>query len=153
MDRSSAEATNVSIDQVVGLMAGSMPIYCFRKRGVEVAINVGSEELRNVMGMRCSGVSHAGESVRTVACNDLGPWSVGVRISRVLAASIGASRRAERVVAAVAIRTVAAGEVETRTEESDMLAKLDQAISFSATPKTAAKKLRKNVSHVRSRTV
>lgn len=73
MERSSAEATNVSMDQLLGLMAGSMPTYCLRKRGVDVAISVGSEEVRNVMGIRCSGVSQVGESVRTVASNDLGP--------------------------------------------------------------------------------
>lgn len=76
-----------------------------------------------------------------------------MRISRVRAASTGARIRAERAVAAVAIRTVAVGETEARTVESEMFDAEERAMSFSAMPKTAARKLRKNVSKVRRRTL
>jgi len=72
----------------------------------------------------------------------------------VRAASMGARRRAERVVAAVAIRTVAKGKTEDMTVESDRLVEVAvRAMSFSAMPKTAARKLRKKVSEVRRRTL
>lgn len=70
---------------------------------------------------------------------------------RVLAASIGASSSADIPVAAVAIRTVAAGEVDANVVLSENEAVADRAISDSAMPKTAARKLRKNVSNVLSR--
>lgn len=110
-------------------------------------------EVRNVIGMRCVGISHDGDRVRTVESRERGSWEVGVRIRRVRAASIGARRRADRPVAAVAIRTVAIGDVEANMFESDILAAAASASSVSATPKTAAKKLRKKVSKVRSSTV
>lgn len=56
MDRSSAEPRKVKIDQVVGFIAGSMARYCFRRSGVDVAMNVGIEEVRKVIGIRCVGV-------------------------------------------------------------------------------------------------
>jgi len=56
MDKSSAEPRKVKIDQVVGFIAGSMARYCFRKSGVDVAMNDGIAEVRNVMGIRCVGV-------------------------------------------------------------------------------------------------
>lgn len=56
MDRSSALPRNVKIDQVVGFIAGSMERYCFRRRGVDVAMKVGMLEVRKVIGMRWVGV-------------------------------------------------------------------------------------------------
>lgn len=91
--------------------------------------------------------------MRTVASRDLGSCDAGVRISRVRAASTGARMRAESAVAVVAIKTVAAGDTEPRMVASDMPVANDGEMSLSATPKTAARKLRKNVSKVRSRTV
>jgi len=52
MVRSTAEVRKVRSDQLVGFVAGSMERYCFRRRGVDVAMNVGIEEVRNVIGMR-----------------------------------------------------------------------------------------------------
>ncbi len=153
MDRSSAEPRNVKIDQLVGFMAGSMARYCFRTSGVDVAMKAGIEEVRKVIGIKCVGVRYAGDSVLTVASNDLGSCDDGVRMSRVLAASIGARIRAESAVAAVVMRTVAVGDTDARTAESDMPVAPDRAMSFSAMPKTAARKLRKNVSKVRRRTL
>lgn len=60
---------------------------------------------------------------------------------------------AEMAVAAVAMRTVAVGDVELNIAESEMPVVADNAISFSAMPKTAARKLRKNVSKVRMSTL
>jgi len=61
--------------------------------------------------------------------------------------------RAESAVAAVAIKTVMVGDTDPKMVESDMPVASDGDMSLSATPKTAAKKLRKNVSKVRKRTV
>ena len=71
-------------------------------------------------------------------------------MSLVLAASIGARTSEDNAAAAVAIRTVAAGAVELRMEVSGIAPEdAGTSISFSATPNTAARKLRKNVSSVR----
>ena len=72
---------------------------------------------------------------------------------RVRAASIGASSRAESAVDAVAIRTVTAGDTDARIVESVTPVEVERTISLSAMPKTAARKLRKNVSKVRRRTL
>lgn len=74
-------------------------------------------------------------------------------IRRVLAASMGASNSAEIPVAAVAIRTVAMGDVDARIVLSEKDAAAERAISDSAMPNTAARKLRKKVSKVRRRTL
>lgn len=75
-------------------------------------------------------------------------------MSLVLAASIGARTRAEMVVAAVLIRTVAIGDADARIETSGITpapVNSGTRTSFSAIPNMAAKKLLKNVSNVRVR--
>lgn len=72
-------------------------------------------------------------------------------MSRVLAASIGARRSAEMPVAAVAISTVAVGEIDANIVLSEKDGVAERAISDSAMPNTAARKLRKKVSNVRIR--
>jgi len=56
MVRSMAEVRKVRRDQLVGFVAGSMERYCFRRSGVDVAMKVGIEEVRKVIGMRWVGV-------------------------------------------------------------------------------------------------
>jgi len=123
-----------------------------RTRGVEAAIKAVTVLVRKVMGIRCVGHSQEGLRVRIVAIRDRGSCEEGVRISRVRAASIGASRRAEIAVAVVAIMTVTSGEVELRILLSEMVVEVFKTDSISATPKAAARKLRKKVSNVRRRT-
>lgn len=72
-------------------------------------------------------------------------------MSLVLAASMGAKSKAEIPVAAVAIRTVAVGDIDANIVLSEKDGVAERAISDSAMPKTAARKLRKNVSNVRIR--
>ena len=75
-----------------------------------------------------------------------------MRTNRVLAASIGASTSADKAAAAVAMRTVEAGEGDESIEESGIEPEDNGSnTSLSAIPKTAARKLRKNVSRVRTK--
>lgn len=120
---------------------------------MELEIRAGIEEARKVMGMRCVGTKYECGRVLIVLRSDRGSWSAGVRIRRVRAASIGARTSADRAVAAVAIMTVAAGNVDPNIVESDILVEAVRVMSFSAMPRRAAKKLRKNVSKVRRRTL
>jgi hypothetical protein len=52
MDRSNAEPKKVAILQLAGFMAGSSPRYDFSITGVLVEINVGSVEVKKVIGNR-----------------------------------------------------------------------------------------------------
>lgn len=61
--------------------------------------------------------------------------------------------RAESAVEAVAIRIVAVGDVDVSIAESGIDVLADNAMSFSATPNTAARKERKKVSKVRNSTL
>lgn len=54
--RSNAEPKKVKIDQEVGFTAGSRDRYDLRKRGVDVAMNVGIDDVKNVIGTRCVGM-------------------------------------------------------------------------------------------------
>ena len=93
-----------------------------------------------------------GLSVRRVASKDRGSFEDGVRINRVLAASIGARNRDVMAEDAVAIKTVTIGEAAARIEESGMAPEaLGISTSGSATPKLAARKLRINDSKVLDR--
>ena len=93
-----------------------------------------------------------GLSVRSVASKDRGSFEDGVRINRVLAASIGARNRDVIAEDAVAIKTVTIGEAAARIEESGMAPEaLGINTSGSATPKLAARKLRINDSKVLDR--
>ena len=91
---------------------------------------------------------YAGVSVRKVPSSVRGSSVDGVRISLVFAASTGASTSAVREAAAVAIRTVAAGDIDDSTEESGIEDDDANSTSCSAIPKSAARKLRKKVSSV-----
>ena len=88
--------------------------------------------------------------MRTVERRERGSCDAGVRINLVRAASIGARRRDDMAVAAVAMRTVAVGEIDARIEVSEKEAGDVRAISVSGIPNVAAKKDRKNVSKVRN---
>lgn len=144
MDRSNADPRNVNIDHDVGFIAGSSPSCVFMNNGVDVEMNVGIDEARNVIGMRCPGITYGCGSVRQVDSKDLGSCEYGVKINLVRAASIGASMSAESAVDAVAISTVASGAVVPRISDVE-----DREISVSLTPMTAAKNDLKNVSNVR----
>jgi len=147
--RSSADATNVAILQVLGLETGSKLRYVFKKSGEDVEISAGSVEVRKVIGIRCVGIIKEGESVRNVASNVRGDCEEGVRISLVLAASIGERITAAMAADAVAIRIDAIGEVDVSTDELG-IAPVDAgtSISASAIPKVAASMPRKKVSNV-----
>lgn len=147
-ERSSAEEVKVAIDQDVGFTAGSRPRFERRKKGVMFEINVGIVDVRTVIGMRCPGMRYAGDSVRRVPSSVRGSSVDGVRTSRVLAASTGASTKADKAAASVAMRTVAVGEIDDRTEESGIDDDDAKRTSCSATPNSAARKLRKKVSSV-----
>jgi hypothetical protein len=56
IERSRAEDKKLARDHDVGFMFGSSRRYERRKRGVEVEMNVGMVEVRNVMGSRCAGM-------------------------------------------------------------------------------------------------
>lgn len=87
--------------------------------------------------------------MRRVASSDRGSFEDGVRISRVLAASMGARNRDVTAEDAVAIRTATTGEAAARIDELGMAPEaLGITTSGSATPKLAAKKLRMNDSSV-----
>ena len=93
-----------------------------------------------------------GFSVRSVASSDRGSFEDGVRISRVLAASMGARNRDVTADDAVAIRTATTGEAAANMAESGMAPEaLGINMSGSATPKLAARKLRMNDSKVLDR--
>lgn len=118
-----------------------------------VEIKVGSVEVKKVIGMRWPGIKYAAGKVLSVPSRVRGSWLEGVRMSLVLAASIGASRMADMAAAAVVIRIVAAGDAEARMDESGTAPdEVGTSMSFSATPSIAAKKLLKNVSIVRAST-
>jgi hypothetical protein len=90
-----------------------------------------------------------GLSVRSVASSDRGSFEDGVRINRVLAASMGARNRDVTADDAVAIRTATIGEAAANMAESGMAPEaLGINMSGSATPKVAARKLRINDSRV-----
>jgi hypothetical protein len=146
--RSIAEEAKVATDQLVEFIAGSSPRYERRKKGVAFDKSVGILELRTVMGTRCAGMRYAGESVRKVPSRVRGSSVEGVRINLVFAASTGASTRADSDAAAVAIRTVAVGDIEDSTEASGIEDDEANRTSCSATPNRAARKLRKKVSRV-----
>ena len=75
-----------------------------------------------------------------------------MRINRVRAASIGARTNADKAAAAVAMRTVEVGEGEESIEESGIDPEDNgSSTSLSAIPNTAAIKLLKNVSRVRTK--
>jgi hypothetical protein len=151
MPRSRAEDKNVPTDHDVGFMAGSRPRYDRRKKGVAFETNVGIVDDRSVIGRRCAGIRYAGDRVCRVPIKVLGPSLAGVRMSRVRAASTGARTRAESDEAAVAMSTVAAGESDDKTAESGTVDEEEYKTSCSATPNSAARKLRKNVSSVLDR--
>jgi hypothetical protein len=93
-----------------------------------------------------------GLNVRSVASNDRGSFDDGVRISRVLAASMGARNRDVTAEEAVAMRTATIGEAAAKIAESGMAPEaLGINMSGSATPKLAARKLRMKDSRVRDR--
>lgn len=95
---------------------------------------------------------YEGLNVRSVASSDRGSFEDGVRISRVLAASMGARNRVVTAEDAVAIRTATIGEAAAKMAESGMAPEaLGINMSGSATPKLAARKLRINDSRVRER--
>lgn len=94
------------------------------------------------------GIRYAGESVRSVPRSVLGSSLDDVTISRVRAASTGASTIADREAAAVAMQMVAKGDTEDSIEESGMVDEEVKSTSCSATPNIAARKLLKNVSSV-----
>lgn len=138
---------NVRKLQLEGFIAGSSLKYDFRSIGVEEDINVGILDVRNVMGIRWAGTRYAGERVRNVPSKVRGSNVEGVRMIRVRAASIGARTRPEIAAAAVEIKILASGEVEASIEASGMTPDVRGTnASPSATPNSAARKLRKNPS-------
>lgn len=115
-------------------------------------MNVGIVEVRKVIGIKWKGMRYGLDSVRSVPRSDRGSSDEGVRMRRVLAASIGESTRAASAVAAVEMRTVAAGDADARIEMSGMVEVVKGTrISGSEIPNKAARKLRKKVSRVRAR--
>ena len=81
-----------------------------------------------------------------------GPSLEDVRMSRVRAASMGASTTADKAAAAVLSKMVAIGVVDERIEVSGTAPPAEaERMSFSATANTAARKPLKNVSNVRVR--
>lgn len=89
-----------------------------------------------------------------VAASERGGRLAGVRISRVLAASIGLRRIEERVEDVVAINRLASGAVEVRMDVLGRATAEDEVrISASEIPMTAARNDRRNVSSVRCRRV
>ena len=89
-----------------------------------------------------------------VASNDLGDRLAGVSIKRVRAVSIGLRRTEERVVDAVAIKTLAKGAVEVRIKVPCKDAAGDGlVISPSGIPRIAANNDLKKFSNVRWRMV
>lgn len=150
-ERSRAEEAKVAIDHDVEFMAGSRPKYERRTNGVTLERKVGIVDVRTVIGIRWPGMRYAGERVRSVPNSVRGSSVDGVRISLVFAASTGARTSADRDAAAVAMSTVAAGEIDDRTEESGIVEDDVKSTSCSAMPKSAAKKLRKKVSRVLER--
>lgn len=52
IDKSRADPKRVKMDQLAGLITGSMPKYVLRTKGVDVETNMGTEELKNVIGTR-----------------------------------------------------------------------------------------------------
>lgn len=121
---------------------------------MEVEINAGSVELRKVIGMRCTGMKKGVDKVLMLPRSVRGSSVDGVSINRVLAASTGESIRAASAVAAVEMRTVAAGALEARIDVSGSAEEVNGSrTSGSAIPNSAARKLRKNVSSVRERTL
>jgi hypothetical protein len=147
-DKSSAEPRKVKIDQLAGFIAGSRLRYDLRTSGVELAINVGIDEERNVTGIKCDGISQEGWSVFKAPRRDRGPMVEGVRINLVLAVSIGLRRIAATAEERVAINTVVEGDVEFRMAVSGRFDEVDNSTSVSAIPRAAAMKLRMKVSMV-----
>lgn len=89
------------------------------------------------------------ERVRSVPSSVRGSCVDGVRMRRVLAASIGARTNAARVVATVDRRTVVMGELEDSIDGSGIAEEVSWSkTSGSATPNTAPKNDRKKVSSV-----
>lgn len=118
-------------------------------KGVAVDSSVGRVDVRNVIGRRWRGMRYDGDSVRSVPSRVRGSSFEGVRISLVLAASTGARTSADKEEAAVAMRTVAMGEIEDSMDASGMVDDDDaNSTSCSAIPNIAAKKLLRNVSRV-----
>jgi len=115
-------------------------------------MSVGRVEVRKVIGIRCAGMRYEGDSDRSVPSKVRGSSDDGVRMSRILAASIGASRSADRAAAAVATSTVVPGEADDRIEFGIAPVATGMSTSVSASPMTAAKKLWKNASNVFERT-
>lgn len=112
----------------------------------------GIVEVRSVIGAKWDGTMYDGLSVRSVASSDRGSFEDGVRIRRVLAASIGARNRDVIAEDAVATRTATIGEAAASIAESGMAPEaLGIKMSGSATPKLAARKLRRKDSKVLER--
>ena len=89
-----------------------------------------------------------------MAHNVLGEKDEGVRMSLVLAASIGESNKDDMAVEAVAIKTDATGAVEVNIDALGMAPALTgTSISASATPNIAASRPLMNVSIVRDKTL
>lgn len=151
MDKSRADDVNVATDHDVGLTLGSSPRYERRKNGVILDRKVGMVEVKTVIGIRWPGIRYAGLKVRNVPSSVRGSSVEGVRMSLVFAASTGARTSAVRDAAAVAMSTVAAGDMDDSTEESGIEDDDAKRTSCSATPNSAARKLRKKVSRVFAR--